>query len=509
MILPLLLAATMPAQPPVRPPDGTYVYEATIGGSAVSTDRIVIKLSGASVIVTDAANVPPQDISAVTTSSFDAATLRQTAYTADFTLPTSTQHTDVTFAPGVVTVRVPGESVPIRADASAPFELTGDGLGDSFVLLLASLHANSVQAFTLARLEGGFAIPSHLSPAPGSATRPRGVPSSDVATTVNFAQAQQIFWYDPATYTIDAVTMPTQNLLIRLVSRTLGVVSAQTPQPVSTPIPTPFPHFTSTDVHFASTGGAVLAGTLTIPDARRERLPAFVFVHGSGPETRNGALAQNPTFLDLGATLSNAGYIVLRYDKRGIGASTGVATEDWHVLGGDVRAAVAFLRRQPGVDPNRIFLLGHSEGGIIVPLVAPSIPGVAGIVLMAPPAVPMERILDEQSHGRDSTLMRAVRGSLRSYDGIDPASVIRKVSVPILVLQGTRDIQILPSDLDHFVDAARAAHRNITVDLLGGDDHLFLKVPPGATGASEYTIPAPLDPRVAADILLWLRANRL
>lgn len=282
-----------------------------------------------------------------------------------------------------------------------------------------------------------------------------------------------------------------------------------TPAPIVTPYPLPPPHFASRNVTFASSGGAVLSGTLTLPDAQRGRLPAFVFVHGSGPGTRNGGLPQNPTFLDLSTALSNADYIVLRYDKRGIGASTGVATEDWHVLGGDVRAAAAFLRRQPGVDPNRIFLLGHSEGGIVVPLVAPSIPGVAGIVLMAPPAVPMERILDEQSHGQDSSLLRAVRGGLRSYDGIDPASVIRTVSVPILVLQGTQDIQILPSDLHHLTDAARAAHKNITVDLLGGDDHLFLEVPPGSTGASEYTIPAPLDPRVAADILLWLRVNRL
>ncbi len=279
-----------------------------------------------------------------------------------------------------------------------------------------------------------------------------------------------------------------------------------TPVPVPTPYPTAHPHFSSRTVAFASTGGAVLAGTLTIPNHGRARMPAFVFVHGSGPGTRNGGIPQNPTFLDLSNALSNAGIVVLRYDKRGIAGSTGTATEDWHVLGNDVRAAVSFLREQPTVDPKRIFLLGHSEGGIIVPLVAPSIRGLAGIVLMAPPAVPMERIIQEQSPRMTPALRRAVTRGLASYIGIDPGNVIRGVGAPILVLQGTRDIQVLPSDLPHLVAAARNAHRRITVDLLSGDDHLFLRVPDAApSDGSEYETAAPLDPRVAADILRWLR----
>lgn len=273
-----------------------------------------------------------------------------------------------------------------------------------------------------------------------------------------------------------------------------------------TPYPTPLPHFTSTDVTFASSSGAVLAGTITVPDDRHAPLPAFVLVPGSGPDNRDERVGPNAVFLDLSNSLSNAGIVVLRYDKRGIGRSTGTPTEDWHVLGDDVRAAVAFLRRQPEVDPNGIFLLGHSEGGLIVPLVAPSIHDLAGIVLMAPPAVPIDRIIEEQSARMTPAVHEAVLHGLASYLGIDPAKVIADVDVPILILQGTHDLQVLPSDLRHLTDAAHADHKRLTVDLLSGDDHLFLTVPPGEPSDSfaEYAVPAPLDPRVAADILSWM-----
>lgn len=276
------------------------------------------------------------------------------------------------------------------------------------------------------------------------------------------------------------------------------------PQP--TPLPTPQPHFTSRDVHFRSPDGSVLAGTLTVPDGARALMPAFVFVHGSGPATRDGGDAQNPTFRDLSNALSNAGIVVLRYDKRGIGRSTGKATEDWRPLSEDAQAAIAFLRAQKQVDPKRIFLLGHSEGGLVVPLAAVSTHGLAGIILMAPPAIPMNQLIEQQRPRMTAEIYAQIRQAFRAYNGIDPANVIRQVTVPVLVLQGDKDIQVLPADLHRLTDAAHASHKRITVDVLSGDDHLFIKVPPGHPPASEYQIAEPLDPRVARDILTWMRA---
>ncbi len=283
--------------------------------------------------------------------------------------------------------------------------------------------------------------------------------------------------------------------------------------PAPPPPPTPYPlapaHYSSRNVTFASVG-AVLSGTLTVPSVRHGRVAAFIFVHGSGPENRNGPFPQNPTFLDLANALSNAGYAVLRYDKRGIGKSTGTPTEHWRPLSDDVRAAIAFLRRQPGVDPKRIVLVGHSEGGLIVPLVASANAHIEGIVLMAPPAIPLAQILQEQRSRMPPAVWKEAQRAFSDYVGIDPANVIKRVNVPILLLQGTRDIQVLPSDLHHLTDAAPASHRRITVDILDGDDHLFLFVPPGeAANGTEYAKASPLDPRVARDIERWMRANRL
>ena len=127
---------------------------------------------------------------------------------------------------------------------------------------------------------------------------------------------------------------------------------------------------------------------------------------------------------------------------------------------------------------------------------------------MAGPAIPMERVIDEQVPGAGGAKLRSyLLAGLASYVGIDPAKVIAKVNAPILVLQGGRDINILASDLPHLVNAARAAHRNLTVKILPQDDHLFLRLAPGTPNDhSEYAVPAPLDPRVPQTILAWLRS---
>lgn len=106
-----------------RPPDGTYEYRITIGGSEVGHSTVVISLKGGSVVVTERASLP--QISATATSSYDTATLTQASYAADVNLARGSQHTAVEFKPRAVTVRVPGQSVDIAADPSAPLEIIG------------------------------------------------------------------------------------------------------------------------------------------------------------------------------------------------------------------------------------------------------------------------------------------------------------------------------------------------------------------------------------------------
>ncbi len=522
-----------PTSLPPRPPDGTYVYRATYAGSEIAKDTIVVTSSGTNVVVRDAGTISVQSVSALATTTFDAATLSETGYTADFTLPAGTQHTDVSFAPGDVTVRVPGQIVSIKADPSAPLEFTGDNLAGSFFMLLAALHAHAAARFTLAALEGGVALVSQVQPL-ANATRPPGVPSADIAADVTFGQAAQTFWYDPATYVVDAVEIPSQGAEIRLVSRSAGVTAA-TPEPLATPVPTPLPHFSSTNVSFVSAGGIRLAGTVTVPHGTRHRFPAVILVHGSGPENRDESIGPNLVFLQLSNALSNAGYVVVRYDKRGIGRSGGnAATSTRNDLLADVRAALAFAKTLPSVDPHRIFLLGHSEGGELVPSVAAGNPAVAGIVLMAPPALPLAQIVMEQTLESVTAAQRAaarrdelaalekIRNGtttgpgmpwLRSSLDVDPIVAIARVRAPILILQGADDVQVLPRDLPRLVNAARRGNRDVTVRIFPGDNHLFMRVTPGEpltpqAALHQYlTVPGYVDPAVLATLIRWLNVH--
>jgi len=128
----------------------------------------------------------------------------------------------------------------------------------------------------------------------------------------------------------------------------------------------------------------VLSGTLTRPRGTGARVPVVVTITGSGPQDRDGRLAgingYRP-FRALADTLGRRGVAVLRFDERGVGGSTGTyagaTTQDFAA---DVRAALAWLRTRPDVDPRRLALLGHSEGGIVAPMVAAT-DSVAAVVL--------------------------------------------------------------------------------------------------------------------------------
>jgi uncharacterized protein len=303
-----------------------------------------------------------------------------------------------------------------------------------------------------------------------------------------------------------------------------------TPVPLPTALPTPFPHFTSRDVTFASADGTQLAGTLTVPERGRGPYATLVLVHGSGAQDRDETIGPNPVFLQLSNALSNAGYAVLRYDKRGIGKSGGrttLGTRD--ELIDDVKAAYRFASVQPEVDPKRIYLLGHSEGGELVPSVAAAEPRVAGIVLMAPPALPLWRVIMQQALASSSPDQRkaveakeltdfqnareghdSMRAWLRSSMDVDPIVDIKRVHAPILILQGAADVQVLPADLPRLVTAARSVNHDVTVHIFSNDNHLFEAITPGVkqtpyVALQQYlTVPARIDPRMLIALEAWL-----
>ncbi|MBI1302255.1 MAG: hypothetical protein GC172_00430 [Phycisphaera sp.] len=139
------------------------------------------------------------------------------------------------------------------------------------------------------------------------------------------------------------------------------------------PVP-PFP-YEEREVRIAHPVGHVLAGTLTIPEERSLAVdglvPAVVLVSGSGPQDRDEAIMGHRPFRVIADALARAGFAVLRYDDRGVAKSTGVFADATSIgLASDADMASEWLKRQEGVDPRRVGMIGHSEGGLIAPLVA-------------------------------------------------------------------------------------------------------------------------------------------
>ncbi|MDQ6944278.1 MAG: lysophospholipase [Candidatus Eremiobacteraeota bacterium] len=529
----LAAAVAAPASLPPRPPDATYSYALQLGGTALGSSTVVVDGSTpGTIVVKESASMSIPRYTATTTMRYDAATLLETAYTADFNLPGGTQHTVVTVKPGAMTVTATptGGTADIPADPSAPLEIISDNLAGSSIMVPAILHATGAKAFTLAVLSGAKPLVCKVVPDP-LPSRPAFVPASDVELALEIAGNRFIYWYDPATYVVHDIAIPAQQADYRLTATTApGAAPPPAAAPPPSPLPTPTPHFSSRDVHFTSADGTVLAGTLTVPDRGRAPFAAVVFVHGSGAQDRDETIGPNPIFLQLSNALSNAGYAVLRYDKRGVAKSGGANTAGTRdELLDDVKAAYRFVRARSEIDPKHVYLLGHSEGGELVPTVAAHEPGVAGIILMAPPSRPLWQVsmqqflagapperraameqeelaaLDKLRHGTE-----AKDAWYRSSMDLDPVVDIARVRAPILILQGEGDAQVSAKDLPRLANAARAANRDVTVRTFSNDNHLFEAIVPGdpqtpLTALKQYlTVPAWIDARVLDTLTTWM-----
>jgi Trk K+ transport system NAD-binding subunit len=251
--------------------------------------------------------------------------------------------------------------------------------------------------------------------------------------------------------------IPSQNIRVVRVEGAMATSLGSTPPDYSAPPGAPY---TAQEVRVTTRGGHVLAGTLTRP-LGPGRAPAVVTITGSGAQERDEAVIPGyRLFREVADTLARRGIATLRLDDRGTGASTGdfsaATSEDF---ADDVRAAVDWLRDRDDIDPSRIALVGHSEGGMIAPMVsaADSLP--IPIVLLAGTALTGREIIEYQQRSfiegnadipetsRDSVLV-AARGAvteaaanqpwMRFFLDHDPLPVARRVTAPVLILHGVR-----------------------------------------------------------------------
>lgn len=259
--------------------------------------------------------------------------------------------------------------------------------------------------------------------------------------------------------------------------------------------------YTAEDVVINTEAGFQLAGTLTRPRGVAKP-PVVITISGSGEQERDSRLGPVPgyaIFRDIADSLSRRGIAVLRVDDRGVGASTGresrrVATSA--DFANDVREVVKFVRARTDVDGARIALVGHSEGGMIAPMVASQDKAIRAIVLLAGPAYAGRRVMMFQNQdvvNQNKALSQAQRDSIMAtvparLDSIaatepwigffmqhDPLKVAKLVSQPVLILQGETDRQVTPEQGDSLAATLKVAgNTDVTLRKFPATNHLFL-----------------------------------
>ena len=275
-----------------------------------------------------------------------------------------------------------------------------------------------------------------------------------------------------------------------------------------------------------------LPGTLTIPNGI-EPFPAVVLLAGSGPQDRDETIGPNHVFKDLAEGLSTRGIVVLRYDKRTYAYKTldpQTTTVKEEVIDDGV-AAVKLLRARSDIAHDRIFVVGHSLGAMMAPEVAHKAAPVAGIVLLAPsgrklPAVIVQQMrylgqgspkdladLERQADEISAHKMPPAQyffGAPASYyydlDARDEVALARNLNLPILILHGGRDYQVIDEDIRHWQNGLKGDAK-VKLETFPSLNHLFI-AGAGKPGPAEYNTPGHVDGAVIGAIASFIANAR-
>ena len=325
----------------------------------------------------------------------------------------------------------------------------------------------------------------------------------------------------------------------------------------------PYP-YDSAEVTFENKKESILlAGTLTTPKVNGP-FPAAILITGSGPQDRDEELLGHRPFLVIADHLTRQGIAVLRFDDRGVGTSKGnFATATSLDFAEDVRSAIEFLKGIPNIDSKKIGLIGHSEGGLIAPLVAAQRSDVAFIVLMAGPGVSGTKILESQTTAMlqaagespqlvtaNQQVMAAVLDLFKSDGDVtgnaintacksvvetiednqlrkkldvplgpifstpwmqyfirhEPTENLKRVTCPVLAINGVKDMQVVVDLNLNAIERAltEGGNKNFKIVRLPNQNHLFQETDGTGTIADYATIEQTFSPKTLLVISDWI-----
>lgn len=340
-----------------------------------------------------------------------------------------------------------------------------------------------------------------------------------------------------------------------------GTFTVSRPQAPKAPF-----NYQSETISFNTADGVSMAGTLTLPQ-QNEKYPLVILVSGSGPQDRDGAMFGHQFYYVLADHLSRNGIGVLRFDERGTGASEG----DFHKAtiesqAADIAVAVKYLKARKDIDASRLGLIGHSIGGIVAPEVATENKDIKFVVLMAAPGLNGDQLMLAQKAAFERTLglseMQILQGQglvKHAYDimvnttlkqeqlqdsiaafyvqkygnlipedqradlvtqltGSEMISLIRsqpsvflaKVKCPVLAINGSKDLQVLPKENLAAIEKAllKNGNKQVKIAELEALNHLFQECTTGLT--DEYAeIEQTMSPQALNLISSWINELKI
>jgi dienelactone hydrolase len=368
----------------------------------------------------------------------------------------------------------------------------------------------------------------------------------------DFQEISKVQAVERDAYSILTVTSQFQNasLDFRLTFDQNGQIAGLTYQPATSDSPYTPPAFVHRDVFqdievTIGEGEWALPGSLSLPVVIGN-FPGVILVHGSGPQDRDETIGPNKPFRDLAWGLASQGIAVLRYEKRTKVHASQITPElrasltvQEEVID-DALAAVRFLRDAEGGDPEGVYVLGHSLGATLAPRIGEQDPSIAGLIVMAGMARPLEdTILDQYTYlaslspspteaqkaeleqlkekvarVKDPDLSDQVSPkdlpldippaywlALRDYQ---PAEVAKSLPMRIFVLQAGRDYQVTTEGDFSLWQKALSGKRNATLKLYPNLFHLFIPCE-GPASPQEYLVPGHVSEEVIQDIANWIK----